>query len=124
MHCCSLTTGLQLITTVNAMTISAALVAAKDGLRMAAEIRRCFVWIYLFSIPFYAVLALHSSGVLPELNSSINLLLVPQCLFLLLETFVVSRRVWAPRARRRVYNNNGDEGGFLNDDETGRYACR
>jgi hypothetical protein len=117
--------GLQLITTVNALTISGALVAAKDGLRMAAEIRHCFAWIYLFSIPYYTVLALNSAGLLPGLNTSINLLLVPQCLFLLIETFVVSRRVWAPRARRRVYNNSGgDESGFLNDDETGRYASR
>jgi hypothetical protein len=34
--------GLQLITTVNALTISSALLAAQDGLRMAAEVWRSF----------------------------------------------------------------------------------
>jgi len=93
--------GLQLITAVNALTIRGALKAAQDSLAMAAEVSHSFVWIFLWAIPYYVLLALNDSGVL-HMNTSVNLILVPQCLCLIMETFGVSRKKWAPRSHRHL----------------------
>ena len=93
--------GLQLITAVNALTIRGALKAAQDSLAMAAEVSHSFVWIFLWAIPYYVLLALSDSGVL-HMNTSVNLILVPQCLCLIMETFGVSRKKWASRSHRHL----------------------
>ncbi|KAG5185984.1 hypothetical protein JKP88DRAFT_288823 [Tribonema minus] len=96
--------GLQGVTTVNAAIIGAALFAAKDGLKMAVEVWRCFVSIYMVSVPYYIILGLDTVGVI-EVGPSLNALLLLGHLGLLVEVFVFSRPMWSGTAKRRRPKN-------------------